>query len=66
MTKLMTVDDVAEHLGITPKTVYQNWRMWEIPAFRIGGGENGPLRFKRSDIELALTRWTIGSAMTSR
>ncbi|MBM7771988.1 excisionase family DNA binding protein [Actinokineospora baliensis] len=61
----MNVEEVADYLGIASKTVYQNWRTWGVPAVRIGGGDSGPLRFRREDIERVLLRWSIESDATA-
>jgi len=43
---LMTVDEVAEYLGLHPQTVYAKSRSGEIPSLKIGSR----LRFRRSDV----------------
>ncbi|MFJ2033905.1 helix-turn-helix domain-containing protein [Streptosporangium sp. NPDC087985] len=34
--KLMTVQDVADCLGIPKSRIYDNWKMWGLPFFRVG------------------------------
>ncbi|MFG2113901.1 helix-turn-helix domain-containing protein [Streptomyces sp. NPDC048718] len=48
-TRLMSVTDLAEYLGVTPAWVYNNHRTLNIPAFKIGGH----LRFRPTDVD----RW---------
>ncbi|WP_175410121.1 helix-turn-helix domain-containing protein [Streptomyces sp. TRM64462] len=48
-TRLMSVTDLAEYLGVTHAWVYNNHRALNIPACKIGGH----LRFRPSDVE----RW---------
>jgi hypothetical protein len=57
MDNLMDAAAVAKFLGVKPKTVYQNWRAWDLPAVRVGGGTAGPLRFRPSDVEALLSSW---------
>ena len=46
-TTLMTLDELAEFLGVTPRWIYDNHQGQGIPAFQIGR----TLRFRRSDID---------------
>lgn len=62
-SRLMTVEDVAEHLGVAPKTIYQNWKMWQLKGVRIGGGTSGALRFRLRDVERLAQEWeTAGTS----
>jgi excisionase family DNA binding protein len=36
MPQMMTVRDVAEVLGVPTSRVYDCWRTWELPMYRIG------------------------------
>ena len=36
MTQVMTVDEVAQYLGVVPDTVYRKARRGEIPAVKMG------------------------------
>jgi excisionase family DNA binding protein len=47
MSDLMTVDELAEYLGITRDTVYRKVKAGEIPSIRIGR----LLRFPKKTIE---------------
>ena len=47
MSELMTVDELAEYLGITRDTVYRKVKAGEIPSIRIGR----LLRFPKKTIE---------------
>lgn len=46
-----TVADVAEYLGVTPRTVYQMVTDHRLRAYTLGGRI---LRFRLSDVEAAL------------
>jgi excisionase family DNA binding protein len=43
----MTLEELAEFLGVTPRWVYDNHKAQGIPAFQIGR----TLRFRRADID---------------
>ena len=47
MSELMTVDELAEYLGVTRDTVYRKVKTGEIPSIRIGR----LLRFPKKTIE---------------
>jgi excisionase family DNA binding protein len=36
MHNLMTVSEVAAVLGVPTSRVYDRWREWELPMFRVG------------------------------
>ena len=44
---LLTVADLAALLAVPASRVYDRWKAWGIPAFRVGGS----LRFRRADID---------------
>lgn len=44
---MISVRDVAEMLGISADTVYDEWRKWGLKGYRIGKH----LRFKEREIE---------------
>ncbi|WP_160050888.1 helix-turn-helix domain-containing protein [Nocardiopsis sp. FR4] len=44
---LMSVEDLANHLNVPKRTVYSEWRKWELPGFQVGKH----LRFRERDIE---------------
>jgi excisionase family DNA binding protein len=45
--KLVTVQDVASMLAVSPDTVYDEWRKWGLKGYRIGKH----LRFREREIE---------------
>ena len=47
----MSVNDVAEYLGVTTKTVYTMVADGRLPAYKLGARV---LRLRRSDIDAAL------------
>lgn len=49
LSPLMTVDEVAAYLNLTPSTVYRMVSRKELPALRIGASGR-TLRFHREDI----------------
>lgn len=44
---LLTVQEVATHLAVSPRTVYRLMRDYQLPAYRVGG----QWRFKLEAIE---------------
>jgi excisionase family DNA binding protein len=48
----MTVADVAVFLAVPTSTVYDNWRKWDLPAFRVGRN----LRFRPNEMAAWLDR----------
>lgn len=44
---LMTPEELAEYLGMTPRWIFRNHQTLGIPAFQIGR----TLRFRREDVE---------------
>lgn len=36
MKKMMTVQEVAELLGVPPSRIYDRWRDWGLPMYRVG------------------------------
>ena len=45
---ILTVDQVAELLHLTPDTIYEKVEKKELPgAFRVGEGERSPIRFSK-------------------
>jgi len=47
---LLTTAQVLDFLQIGRTKLWQLVRDGDIPAFRIGDGRSGPLRFRRSDV----------------
>lgn len=45
--KLMDAQDVADYLGMPKDRIYDNWKTWGIPFFRIGQ----QLRLRPIDLE---------------
>lgn len=45
---ILTVDQVAELLHLTPDTIYEKVEKKELPgAFRVGEAERSPIRFSK-------------------
>ena len=53
--RLLTVDEVAERLGVHRITVYRRIARGDIPAVRLGG-HGAPLRVDADELE----RWLYG------
>jgi excisionase family DNA binding protein len=49
--RLLTTREVAELLGLSPKSVLRRWRAGELPGYRLGGTV---LRFEREDLDAYL------------
>ena len=48
--RLLTPTQTAEFLAVPLSTLYSNWRIWGLTAYRIGKH----LRFRERDLELWL------------
>jgi excisionase family DNA binding protein len=46
-SRMLSVRDVAEILGVSPDTVYDEWRKWGLKGYRIGKH----LRFRERELE---------------
>jgi hypothetical protein len=46
---LLTVDDVAERLGVARSTVYAHWREWG--GYKLGGGEKAASGSRRASCQ---------------
>ena len=57
MNELMTVDELAQHLRVTKKTIYRLLKRGEIPATKIGR----QWRFDRASIDQWLERKSAGA-----
>jgi excisionase family DNA binding protein len=51
----MSVDDVAEYLAVSKSTVYDQWKTWGLPGFKIGKH----LRFRQRNVESWLERQAL-------
>lgn len=51
LQEILTVEELAAYLKVTPRSIYNLVSRHEIPAFRVGGS----WRFRRDEIE-ALTK----------
>jgi Helix-turn-helix domain len=56
---LFTAHELAELLGISPATVLDRFQRGDLPGFRLFGRKGGPVRFRLSEIELALQAWRV-------
>jgi excisionase family DNA binding protein len=53
--RLLTVDEVADFLGVPKKTVYACWRDWGLKAYKVGRH----LRFRQRHVEDWLDRQEV-------
>ncbi|GAA4187156.1 hypothetical protein GCM10022252_20220 [Streptosporangium oxazolinicum] len=53
--RLMSVEDVADYLGVPKSTVYDQWKTWGLPAYRVGRN----LRFRERNVESWLERQAL-------
>ena len=60
---LLTARELAERLGMSTDWVLDKWEAEELPGFRLGGGERGPVRFRWSEVEAVLETWRRGPAV---
>jgi len=47
MEEILTLEDVADYLKVTPRTIYRLAREGKLPAFKLGG----VWRFRRSELQ---------------
>ena len=57
MTELMTVQEVADYLQVTKKTIYRLLRRGSIPAVKVGSS----WRFEKASIDKWLHRSSVGA-----
>ena len=59
-----TAEELADHLGISIKTVYyrsapKSANPWPFKVIRVGGSKRGRLRFKKSDVDEAVRKGVV-------
>lgn len=47
MEEILTLEEVADYLKVTPRTIYTLAREGKLPAFKLGG----VWRFRRSELQ---------------
>jgi excisionase family DNA binding protein len=55
--RLLTVEQVAEILCCSPKTVYSWAELGHIPCIKIGKGRKSLLRFDSDEVRAWIRRW---------
>jgi excisionase family DNA binding protein len=58
--RLLTARELAEILGVSADTVLDRFERGELPGFRLWGVKGGPVRFRLSEVEMALEAWRFG------
>ncbi|MFD1547183.1 helix-turn-helix domain-containing protein [Nonomuraea guangzhouensis] len=53
--RLMSVEEVAAHLGVPKSTVYNRWKPWNLKGHRIGRR----VMFRERDVETWIDRQAI-------
>ena len=53
--KLISLKDTAAMLDVPESSMYKNWRMWGLKAYRVGRS----LKFRERDIEAWLDRQLV-------
>jgi excisionase family DNA binding protein len=56
---LLTREGVAEYLAVCPRTIDRLVRSGRLPAIKLGPGRNASLRFRRTNVDAALARWSV-------
>jgi excisionase family DNA binding protein len=51
MANLLTVDETADYLNLTPQTVRRLHRDGVLPSVKIGGKAKSRIRFKQGDLD---------------
>jgi excisionase family DNA binding protein len=59
--RLLRVVEVAEMLGVSPRTVFDRFERGDLPGFRLWGRKGGPVRFRLSEVEALLESWRSGN-----
>ena len=57
--RLLTARELGEHLGLSASTVLDRFERGDLPGFRLFGKKGGPVRFRLSEIEAALSNWKV-------
>ena len=57
--RLLTARELAEVLGLSTSTVLDRFETGHLPGFRLFGKKGGPVRFRLSEIEVALEGWRV-------
>lgn len=57
--RLLTAGELGEILGLSPSTVLDRFQRGDLPGFRLFGRKGGPVRFRLSEIEMALESWHV-------
>ena len=60
MTELMTVEEVADYLRVTEKTIYRLLKQGKIPAVKVGR----QWRFEKAKIDEWLHQSSVGTRAT--
>ncbi|GAA3740073.1 helix-turn-helix domain-containing protein [Salinactinospora qingdaonensis] len=45
--RMLSAQETADRLGISRRTLYNNWKSWGLKAHKVGGS----LRFRERDVE---------------
>ncbi len=54
MANLLTVDETADYLNLTPQTVRRLHRDGVLPSVKLGGKSKSRIRFKQSDLDAVI------------
>ena len=57
--RLLTARELGEQLGLSASTVLDRFERGDLPGFRLFGKKGGPVRFRLSEIEAALSNWKV-------
>ena len=57
--RLLKAAELGELLGLSSETVLNRFQRGDLPGFRLYGHKGGPVRFRLSEIEVALDRWRV-------
>ena len=55
--RMLSVTETAERLDVPVPTLYDRWRKWELPGYKIGKA----LKFRERDIEAWIERQRVTS-----
>ena len=57
--RLLTARELGEILSLSTATVLDRFERGDLPGFRLFGRKGGPVRFRLSELEVALDTWRV-------
>lgn len=64
--RLLTARELADYLALSPATILDRFEAGDLPGFRLFGRKGGLVRFRLSEVDVALERWRVGPRVSLR